>query len=268
MQAKHPILMLGGTGHVGRAMAAVWPRDVPVIWQHRPGAIPPAGASIPWDILNARAPDIGPLCGIVQLAGGVTPAALAVTTDLALAACDLGATLGVPVLVASSQAVYGPAPACVDETTPCAPANDYGRAKLAMERAVQGRATCLRIGNVVGCDMLLRNAAKGRVTLDQVPDGGSPQRSYISAQGLVQVCIALIQQGRGADVINIAQPGTVAMHDLLIAAGLDWQWRAAGPGVLACLEMDVTRLVGLVPLPPADPAALIAQARVAGWGPA
>ena len=268
MQDKHPILVLGATGHVGRALAAVWPDDVPVLWQYRPGGAVPAGPAMVWDILNDAAPDVGAISGIVHLAGGVTPEALAVTTDLALAACDLGAVHGVPVLVASSQAVYGPAPGRVDEATPCAPANEYGHAKLAMERAVQGRASCLRIGNVVGCDMLLRNAAMGRVTLDQLADGGSPQRSYISAQVLAQVMIALTQQGRGAEVLNLAQPGTVAMHDLLAAAGLGWDWRAAGPGVLARLEMDVTRLMGLVPLPPADPAALIADARAAGWGPA
>jgi len=268
MQAKHPILILGGTGHVGRALAAVWPVDVPAVWQYRPGAAAPAGPSVAWDILNDPAPDMGAISGIVQLAGGVTPAALAVTTDLARLACDLGAALGVPVLVASSQAVYGAAPGHVTEATPCAPASAYGRAKLAMEHAVAGRATCLRIGNVVGCDMLLRNAAQGRVTLDQLPDGTSPQRSYISAQTLAQVCIGLVGQGRGADVVNVAQPGTVAMHELLKAAGLGWDWRRAGPGVLARLEMDVTRLMGLVPLPDAEADTLIADARRAGWGPA
>ena len=255
---------MGSTGQVGRALAAVWPADAGAIWQHRPGSVPPAAPAFSWDILHHPAPARpAGVTGIVQLARGAdTPTEVA----LAHAACDLGAAWDVPVLVASSQAVYGPNPDIVPESAPCAPANAYGAAKLAMEQAIAGRATALRIGNVAGCDMLLMNAARGRVTLDRLPDGSSPRRSYISAVGLSRVILGLLARtGPLPDVLNVAQPGTLAMGDLLAAACQRWDWQAAGAGVLPALELDVSRLMALVPLPRADAQVLIAEARAAGW---
>lgn len=262
MQKQHA-LILGSTGHVGRALARVWPKDQPALWQYRPGAMPVADDAICWDILHTSAPDLPALSGVVQLARGPDTA-----TDIALAeaACDLAARQGVPALIASSQAVYGPQPGKISEAAPCQPAGAYGAGKWAMEQAVQGRATCLRIGNVAGCDMLLMNAAKGRVTLDQLPDGSSPRRSYISAVGLGHVIRALLaQDARLPAVLNVAQPGTLAMADVLAAACQSWEWRDADPQVLGALELDVTRLMQLCPLPAAEAQVLIAEARAAGW---
>lgn len=265
MTSHQRVLILGATGCVGRALARVWPADCPAVWQYRPSAERPNGEALAWDILTEPAPPCPGITGIVQLAGGTSAAALAATTPLALAACDLGEQLNVPVLIASSQAVYGPVAGPVSEQTPCAPTNDYGRAKLAMEQAVAGRATCLRIGNVVGCDMLLLNATRGQVTLDQLPDGGSPRRSYVSAQGLGQVMRGLLTQSDRPAVLNVAQPGTIMMHELLAAAGLEWTWRKAGAGVLASLALEVDRLAAMVPLPTADAETLIKAAKAAGW---
>ena len=172
-------------------------------------------------------------------------------------------------LVASSQAVYGAPPGGVaGEDTPLAPLSDNGRTKRAVEEAVAGRATCLRIGNVVGCDMLLMNAARGPVTLDRLADGTSPARSYIGAGDLWAVITALLAHPAPPGTLNVARPGTVAMADLLRAAGLDWSWQEAGPAALPRLELDVHRLTEIVPLPAATPAALIAAARAGGWRPA
>ena len=262
------VLILGGTGCVGRALARVWPAEVPVLWQYRPGAARPDGESLCWDMLAEPAPDLSDIAGIVQLAGGTGAAALAVTTPLAEAACDLGARLSVPVLVASSQAVYGAASGALAEDAPCDPHTDYGRAKLAMERAVAPRALCLRIGNVAGCDMLLRNAARGRVVLDRLAGGGAPARAYIGPVELARALIALIGQGGGTGVLNLAQPGLVGMQDLLAAAGCDWDWREAGAGVLPALALDLGALAARLPLLPATPDGLVAQARAAGWAPA
>lgn len=248
-------LILGSTGQVGRALAHV---AGPAVFQGR------ADAPVVWDILNAPAPALGPITGVVSLTRGPDTA-----TEIALAtaACDLGEARGVPVLIASSQAVYGPAGAVpLAEDAPCAPTSEYGRIKLAMEAAVAGRATCLRIGNVVGCDMLLMNAARGPVTLDRLPDGRSPRRAYIGPACLWQVITGLLAQDDLPAVINVAQPGLVEMADLLRAASLDWTWRD-GAGALAELALDTTALQQRVPLPAATPAGLIAQARAAGWGP-
>ncbi len=250
-------LILGSAGHVGRALARVWPKDQPAFWHSR------KGGDLAWDLLTESAPDLTGITGVVQLARGADAAA---EVALACAACDLGDAYGVPVLIASSQAVYGPQLGKVGEDTPCQPVGDYGAGKLAMEQAITGRACALRIGNVAGCDMLLMNAAKGRVTLDQLPDGSSPRRSYLSAVGLGAVIRGLLAHaGPLPDVVNVAQPGTLAMGDLLRAACQSWDWRPAGPGVLATLELDVTRLMALVPLPQVDAQILIAEARAAGW---
>lgn len=256
-------LILGSTGRVGRALARVW--DGPALWQHRAPAGPPADPSVIWDILHAPAPDVAGVTGIVLLAGATGGDALAQTTPLALAACDLGDALEVPVLIASSQAVYGPVTGPVTEETPCQPASDYARAKYAMEQAVAGRATCLRIGNVVGCDALWGNAATGAVTLPQMESG--PRRNWITAQTLNQVITGLLaHDGPLPHVLNTASPGALDMATLMQAAGVAITWRDATPGDLPALDLDVTRLTGLVPLPAADPATLVAQARAAGWG--
>ncbi|MFT5430202.1 MAG: nucleoside-diphosphate-sugar epimerase, partial [Myxococcota bacterium] len=61
------------------------------------------------------------------------------------------------VVLVSSAAVVGPNDVIVDEDTDCAPANDYGRAKLAQERALTAEAnrggwplTIARVFNVLG----------------------------------------------------------------------------------------------------------------------
>lgn len=256
MTTRQP-LILGSAGHVGRALARVWPKDQPALWHTR------KGGDLAWDLLTDTAPALPALSGVVHLARGADAAQ---EVALAQAACDLAETHGVPVLVASSQAVYGPQPGKISEDAPCQPANAYGAAKLAMEAAVEGRACAMRIGNVAGCDMLLMNAARGRVTLDQLPDGSSPRRSYLSAVGLGAVIRGLLAQDTALpDVLNLAQPGTLAMADLLRAACQDWDWRPAGAGVLATLELDVSRLMARVPLPQVDAQVLVAEARAAGW---
>lgn len=243
---------MGSTGRVGRALAHV---AGPAVLQGR------HDAPLIWDILNAPPPPLAGVTGVVSLTRGPDT-----DTEIALAhaACDLGEAQGVPVLIASSQAVYGPGQGALAEDAPCAPTSDYGRAKLAMERAVAGRATCLRIGNVVGCDMLLMNAARGPVTLDRLPDGRSPRRAYIGAACLWQVLTGLLAQDDLPKVINVAQPGLIEMADLLRAAGLTWAWRD-GAGALAELALDTRLLQARVPLPVATPEGLIAQARAAGW---
>lgn len=249
-------VILGSTGHVGQALARV--ARGPALWHGR------GDAPLIWDMLAGPAPAMPGITGVVSLVRGADT-----MTEIALAdaACTLAETHGVPVLIASSQAVYGPGQGALTEDRTCAPTSDYGRAKLAMEQAVAGRATCLRIGNVVGCDMLLMNAAKGPVALDQLPDGTSPRRAYIGAPVLWDVLHALLAAPALPPVINVAQPGLVAMADLLAAAGLDWTWRD-GAGALAEVALDVGLLQGFVPVLAATPAGLIAQARAGGWGPA
>ena len=252
-------LILGASGRLGRALAAAWPGDAPApLRQTRDGA----GGTLAWDILRDPVPALPPVSGIVVLAGVTrgSPADLALNTPLAQAGADLGAALGVPVLVASSQAVYGPQAGPLREDAPLAPAGDYGRAKAAMEAAVTGPpVTHMRIGNVAGCDALADAVARGPVTLDRFADGQGPARAMIGPADLVAVLLALLAAPARPAVVNVARPGLVAMADVLAAAGVPFGWRAAPPGALQALALDVTRLQAICPLPPGDAAAMVAQ---------
>ena len=248
---------MGASGRLGQALARVWVGPVPV-WQTRDGA----GGTLAWDILQVPAPDLPDISGIVVLAGVTvgTPEALALNTPLAWAGADLGARLGVPVLIASTQSVYGPQPGLLREDAPLMPANDYGRAKQAMEVAVAvPHVTALRIGNVAGCDALAAGIARGDVVLDRFSDGQGPRRAMLGPLDLCHVIQALLAAPVRPPIVNVARPGTVAMADVLLAAGVPFSWRDAPAGALAELAMDVSLLQGIFPLPGADAAAIAAQ---------
>jgi nucleoside-diphosphate-sugar epimerase len=291
MTAKaKPILILGSTGCVGRALAAVWPCDVPVIWQRRPRNISDHNSrhqldgsqAVAWDILHDPLPsDLPPLGGIVVLTGVVGADPTGQNAALARVACDLGQQHRCRVLVASSQAVYGAAPTLWDATLggaplredqASAPPDSYGAAKLVMEAVVRDHphadACCLRIANVAGCDGLLKSAAAaaGPRPLDRCADGQSPQRNYIGPGCLADVLVQLMgYQSPLPLLINVAQPGVIAMQDLLQAAAVPFVWQTAPATALPCMVLDLERLADLVPLPAATPDGLIAQARAAGW---
>ena len=209
------------------------------------------------------------LSGIVLLAGGTDAAALQNSVALARSARDLAESLGVPLLFASSQAVYDLQAGVSDETSTCRPATDYGRTKRMVEMEIEGRATIMRIGNIVGCDSLSRAASKGSVSLDTFPDGSTPRRSYISPIGLRDVILALLDRPDPAPItLNVADPGTLQMSDLLSAAGRDWQAQPAPDAALKIFELDVSRLQEIIPRPNATAERLVAEARAAGWSPA
>lgn len=275
-------LVLGASGRIGSgfqrlAAAGLWPGPTP-LWQVRQAGM---GGHVVWDILAGDAPDIGPVRGIIALAG-VVRGDLDLNTALAFAAIELARKTGNgPVLLTSSAAVYGPLTAPLTETAPCAPGSAYGRAKLAMERAVAARLRALgpdappvcilRIGNVAGADSLLEAARRGPVTLDRFGDRAGPVRSYIGMQSLAQIMVQLIGLAASGTalppVLNIAAPGPVQMTDLLRAGSVDWVWQTAPAGALPQVVLDTRRLWATVPddRSAADPAELIRQARLTGW---
>lgn len=239
-----PLLILGSTGRVGCALRKVWPTHVPVLWQTRRPTNAPD--TITWDILNAPAPDLPPLAGVVVLAGVTTGPNLALNTHLAVAA----AQLNVPVLLTSTQAVYGQPTEPVDETSTPDPQTDYANAKLAMETAVAHypHVTSLRLANVIGCDALATAVQKGPVTLDQFSDRQGPRRMMITPTALIYVICALSNATDPLPpVINVAQPGLVSMQAILTDLDVKWQWRPAPADALASLEMNVERLMQYAP---------------------
>lgn len=268
-------LILGAGGRIGRAFRTLeagghWPSSRRPLWHGR------TDAPYRWDMLTEPPPRddrLSEVSGMIVLAGGRSGGEIAPqeATALARAALDLASREGIgPVLICSSQAVYGPKPGPHSEDDPIAPHTPYGTAKAKMEKVVGDDACCLRIGNVAGSDMLLRNAARGPVTLDKFPDGHSPRRCYVGPLSLARIMIGLL--GAAAKlpaIVNVAAPGSVAMSDLLDASHLDYAWRPAPAGALPDLRLDLSRLAGLVPLDPVSGRAetLISEARLAGWVP-
>lgn len=127
----------------------------------------------------------------------------------------------------------------------------------------------LRLGNVVGADALSAAILGARpVLLDRCAGGAGPVRSVIGPVTLGQVLLALaVRAVSGAGlpaVLNVAQPGPVAMAALCAAAGRGFGWRPAGPATLPLAALETGALQALVPLPAADPAALVAEWRAAG----
>lgn len=264
-------LILGASGQIGRMLYRLWVAGVldfgaPPLWQLRGSRAEHAmfdpKQTLIWDILADDPPDIAP-SGVICLAGGPQ-----VAQNAALAQAAVQVARGAPVLVASTQAVYGPQSGVMREDDLCKPVGAYGETKLAAEQAVAGHAnvTSLRIGNAIGADALLRAVQRGPVTLDRFADGQGPRRMMIGPQVLGQAMIDLLGLGTiTASVLNLAQPGMVAMADLLIVAGVTWDWQDAPATALASLEMDLSAVQALIPLPAADPADLMAQVRAAGW---
>lgn len=256
-------LILGASSRVGRMMRHLWQAGLldfqgAPLWQYRQDTA--EKQSLTWDILRESPPAIRP-AGVICLAGGSHSDA-----NVALAEAAIAVAQGAPVLLASTQSVYGRQSGAVCEATPPAPINAYGRDKLMMEQAVAGHenVTCLRIGNVIGADALLTAATQGPVTLDQFANGQGPRRMMIGPRTLAQAFIDLLAISQRPPVLNLAQPGMVAMADLLDAAGAQWHWQPAPETALPELEMDLRTVQKLIDLPAADPATLRAEVKAAG----
>lgn len=263
-------LILGASSRVGRMLHHLWAKGAldfggDPVWQYRADGPDQADRKIIWDMCADAAPDITP-AGVICLAGPTSGTHLDVNTDLALAAADVAD--GAPLLFASTQAVYGAQSGLLAEDSACQP-GAYGAAKLDAEAVLRDlpNATSLRIANIIGADALLMAAGRGPVVLDQFADGQSPKRMMIGPLSLGRAFADLLACGHiVAPVLNLAQPGLVAMADMLRALGHDWTWKPAPDTAIASLALDITAVQGLIDLAPADPAQLVAEARLAGWG--
>lgn len=251
------VLVIGGTGRVGRMLRRYWqgrpPRGIALSYQAR------QGGDIIWDAADGPAALAahGPFDRLLVLAGATPGAGAVMAQNAAIArACHAAAAqMGVAhMLLASSSAIYGTdnAHACA-ETRPPAPTSPYGVAKLEAEHAVAGGAppvTALRIGNVLGADALMLNAAKASgghpVYLDQFNGGRGPLRSYIGPATLAQVMETLLHAGPALpELLNIGAPAPIAMQTLLEASGTPYAMRPAPPDAVQTITLDCTALAGL-----------------------
>ncbi len=276
MSRATPLLVLGSTGAIGRVLRALWPvlmrGGLMPLWQARVTSREALG----WDILAHDCPEVAASGVVLCLAGGrVEPG---VNAELALAALQAAADQGGRhVFLASSAAVYAPGEGLAEDA-PTEPPSDYGREKLAMERAALDWAarnpggpglTLLRIGNIAGLDALLgRRRQAGPVVLDPVPGyARGPVRSYIGPQVLATTLAGLAVRAAAGEalpqVLNLAAPRPVAMADLLDAAGMEWSWGPPAPQAIGAVTLDTTALQGLVRMSPvaSSPAGMVQEWR-------
>ncbi len=253
----------------------LWAGRDGIVWSSRRGPGPR------W-ALQTGAAALDPLmadAGTVICLAGATPGSgdFAANAEIAEAVVASAARRTRPphVFLASSMAVYGSRRGPCSEASPTAPIGNYGRSKLEMERRAAALAagagvgvTALRLGNVVGVDMLFRNIAGGAaVVLDRFPDGRTPVRSYIDPERLGQALdrlAALAAAGEALPgVLNLAGEPPLEMADLVRAAGLDVSTRPAPAGALPEAVMDTGRAKALVPAleAPRDAAAAVAAWR-------
>lgn len=267
------LLVTGASGRVGQLLRTALPGSrlggVQVLWHARN---PGPGIDIAWAIGRQAPPDLPPGTPILHLAGRTSGSEAALADNLALAqeVADLALRLDAPLLHMSTAAVYAPAPRDLTEDDIPAPASAYGQAKLHAEQALtqalpKGAFSLLRMANLAGADTLFGNMKAGLpLTLDPVPgQSRGPIRSYIGPVALAGVLDALV--GRLAagqplpTVLNLAQPGALAMADVLDAAGASWTWGPPRPAAIPRVTLSSARLAALVALQPATPAGLVAE---------
>ena len=274
------VLVTGASGRVGRALQAIWPDKrvggMPILWHGRRAG---PGVDLAWDIGAGPPVTLPRGLIILHLAGRTTgsPQDLDDNRRSVEALCQAANASGAAhVFLMSSAAVYAPGPHLIPETQPPAPLSPYGQAKLAAERATAALngpgLTILRLANLAGADALLGNVRADIPTiLDPVPgQPGGPQRSYIGPRVLgsvLQALIELVAAGQALPgVINLAQPGVMAMADLLTARGQTWSFGPARSGVVGRFVLATTLLQSLVPVPMATAAGLVADMdSLRGW---
>jgi len=281
MRANSTGILVGASGRVGTLLRAVWalapPDALSVTCQWRQARDGRDG--LVWSplegpgALKAWAGRHGPPDTIMMLAG-VTPStqgALDTNARLAVACLEAARATGCGrVLIASSSVVYGPGHgAPIPEDAPYAPVSPYGVAKRDMERACRPfrdaglDVCCLRIGNVLGADALMLNAATGQpLVIDRFRDGSGPIRSFLGPLTLGRILERLCTcPGPLPEALNVGAPHPVAMETLAEAAGLDWQWRDAPETALHDVTLDCTRLAGFYTFSDAEsrPEEMLAQ---------
>lgn len=285
-------LVLGASGRLGAILRRHWPSDWPVTWASRqPKSGSPGGAAYfrfspleaPPEALSGTLKRYDVILSLAGNAPGSTswqnaaagddtkgqhesdPFAAQLAQHVALGGAlgESAALAGVPLLLASSAAVYGDQgglePFSEADPLPSSVA-PYGAAKRAMEKAALapgGAVSCLRIGNVAGVDALLGAQRDGPVRLDTFPASDplpetGPERSYVGPVSLARLLAALARQAANAASLpprlNVAAPGWVSMEALLEAAEIPFLRQPAGPKAIRRVALNTALLERLVPV--------------------
>jgi nucleoside-diphosphate-sugar epimerase len=251
------IVVLGAGGRLGQLLRPVFP--VEALWHSRKDVDTEDTDTLCHALAQADA--------VICLAGATIGSARAMQLNVTLAVRVLDAAQAAGagrVLLFSSAAVYGRASGLLSEDTPAGPVHPYGVAKLQIEAMAAQHShpnTAIRLGNVAGADAILGGWKPG-FSLDTLPDGTTPMRSYIGPMRLAQVLNDLCNALHLRTNINVAAPGVVEMGALLDAAGLAWSRRPATDQTIAHVQMDTTHLIEVTNFAAAD---RTAQGIVTGW---
>lgn len=276
MKAREtPLVVAGAGGRLGRALGRIWAGRDDIVWQSRskidrPGAVALDPIAEPGRLRDLLGGAGAFLClWSTTPSGGGDPALNAVLARRAFTAVrEAGCPRAVFI---SSSAVYGPGDEPFAENAQIDPPSVYGRSKHEAEKVIEAAAkdgcawTILRLANVAGADSLPL-FGQGPVTLDRLPAGHAPVRSYATPALLARVIDMTLadDQSPPCRILNVAYPDSQSMDALLAAAGRDWNWRPAPPNVQARLTLDVSRLSAELPgLRPAGAARIVAEARAA-----
>ena len=129
------------------------------------------------------------------------------------------------ILFTSSGAVYGPQTAAVNEETPTDPTTAYGRGKLAAERLCteSGIPTCIvrcfaftgpylnrRIHYAIG--NFIQDCLDGKDIV--IKGDGTPLRSYLYADDLVEWLFAILDRGEPGRPYNVGSPKGLSIREL------------------------------------------------------
>ena len=159
------------------------------------------------------------------------------------------------ILLTSSGAVYGPQTAPVGEDAPCNPVTAYGKGKLEAERMCAASGLDAKIvrcfafvGPYLNRDIhyaignFMRDCLAGEPIV--IKGDGTPQRSYLYADDLVEWLFAVLDRGVSGRPYNVGSPEALSIRDL-------------AERVRAALgAKNVTRVLG-VPVPGAPPSVYV-----------
>ncbi len=132
------------------------------------------------------------------------------------------------ILFTSSGAVYGPQTAPVAEDAPCAPTTAYGRGKLAAEKLLLASGLDVRIARCFAftgpylnrkihyaIGNFIQNALDGQSIV--IKGDGTPRRSYLYADDLVDWLFAILERGVPGRAYNVGSPEAISIRDLAFA---------------------------------------------------
>ena len=132
------------------------------------------------------------------------------------------------ILFTSSGAVYGPQTSPVAEDAPCAPTTAYGRGKLAAEKMLLASGLDVRIARCFAftgpylnrkihyaIGNFIQNALDGQPIV--IKGDGTPQRSYLYADDLVDWLFAILERGVPGRAYNVGSSEAISIRDLAFA---------------------------------------------------